>query len=702
MTSAHPLLAALDPEQREVATTLTGPLCVVAGAGTGKTRAITHRIAYGVATGAYDAAQVLAVTFTTRAAGEMRSRLGALGAPGVQARTFHSAALRQARYFWPRVYGGQLPELLVSKLGFLGEAARRTSLGTEASLLRDLAGEVEWAKVSNIGPDDYPRLAPRAGRELANVDPASMARVFAAYEEVKRERGRMDMEDLLLIAVALLDEDERVAAQVRRQYRWFVVDEYQDVSPVQVALLQRWLGDRDDLCVVGDPWQTIYTFAGASTEHLAGFTTRFPGARRLELVRNYRSTPQVVRLANRVASGSADGVLLQAQRPPGPEVVLRGHADEVVEAEWVTEQLQRRHQAGTALREMAVLVRINAQTRAYEDALSAAGVAYTVRGADRFFQRPEVRQAITLLRGAARAGTDGTAGGAGAGAGARAGLVDQTLAVLATMNHGARAPAGTGAQRDRWESLHAVVAVAEGLVAAAGAGAAPQLPELVAELDRRAELGDAPVADGVTLATLHAAKGLEWTVVALAGMHEGAMPIVHADTPAAIEEERRLFYVGITRARRDLFVSWAASRTPGGRGSRGPTRFLDGVVDQRSTVPTRSAAGTGSGRRAGRGRAVRHCRVCGGALLGSRASVGRCESCPPTYDEALFERLRDWRRGEAGQRGVPAYCVLTDATLVALAEELPADAAGLARIPGVGKVKLDRYGADLLALLGPR
>ncbi len=683
--SPESLLEVLDPEQREVATTLAGPVCVVAGAGTGKTRAITHRIAYGVATGTYDPAEVLAVTFTTRAAGEMRSRLAALGAPGVQARTFHSAALRQARYFWPKVFGGELPELSVSKLPFLGEAARRTRVGTEQALLRDLAGEIEWAKVSNVRPDDYPRLAPPAKRVVAGLDATTVGHVFAAYEEVKRERVRFDMEDLLLAAVALLDEDERVAAQVRRQYRWFTVDEYQDVSPVQVALLTRWLGARDDLCVVGDPWQTIYTFAGASTTHLAEFGRRFDGARRIELVRNYRSTPQVVLLANAVATTRGrprDGVVLRAQRPDGPPVTMQGHPDEVAEAEWIAAELHRRQQAGTALREMAVLVRINAQTRALEEAFGARGLAYTLRGADRFFDRPEVRQAVTLLRGAARAGDE------------QPGLVASTLAVLATMNHSAEAPAGAGQVRDRWESLHALVTTAEELVAA---DPAATLADLVAELDRRAHVQDAPVAEGVTLATLHAAKGLEWEVVVLAGMHEGAMPIVHADTPAAVEEERRLFYVGVTRARRDLLVSWAATRSPGGRGSRGPTRFLDAVLE-RPAPSAQGASGSGSRRRT---RTVGRCRGCDRPLRGgAQLKLGRCDDCPPTYDETLFERLREWRRGQAGEQKVPAYCVLTDATLTAIAEECPRDTAGLARIPGVGRVKLDRYGDDLLGLVG--
>src|SRR3954463_9945968 len=287
------LLGALDPEQREVAGALRGPVRVLAGAGTGKTRAITHRIAYGVATGVYNPAEVLAVTFTTRAAGEMRGRLSGLGASGVQARTFHSAALRQARYFWPKVYGGELPPLMDSKLPLVGTAARRNRVDTSAATLRDLAAEIEWCKVSNVRPDDYVRVAPAKGRTVASADPATVARVFASYEDVKREADRIDMEDVLLCAAAILTEDDRVAAEVRRQYQWFVVDEFQDVSPIQSALLDLWLGGRDDLCVVGAPAQTIYSFAGASADYLLDFGRKFPRATSVTLMRNYRSTPEV-------------------------------------------------------------------------------------------------------------------------------------------------------------------------------------------------------------------------------------------------------------------------------------------------------------------------------------------------------------------------------------------------------------------------
>src|SRR6266540_2080503 len=401
----HPLLEALDPEQREVAEAVRGPVRVLAGAGTGKTRAITHRIAYGVATGVYQPAEVLAVTFTTKAAGEMRERLRSLGAPGVQARTFHSAALRQLRYFWPQVYGGELPTLTESKLGMLASAASRLRVKPDQATLRDLASEIEWAKVTNVSPDHYPALAESRGRAVAGLEAALVGRIFAGYEDVKRNQGRMDMEDVLLLGAALLADDERVAAAVRRQYKFFTVDEFQDVSPIQSALLDLWLGGRDEICVVGDPAQTIYSFAGASPSYLRDFVGRHPGAKSVDLVRNYRSTPQVVEAANRLLAGtSSRGVELRAQHPAGPGVSFAAHPDEVAEAGVVAAKIRQLHDQGTPWREMAVLFRINAQSEAFEDALAAVSVPYVIRGAARFFDRAEVRQAVTLLRGTARGG----------------------------------------------------------------------------------------------------------------------------------------------------------------------------------------------------------------------------------------------------------------------------------------------------------
>ncbi|MGL5808526.1 MAG: ATP-dependent DNA helicase UvrD2 [Nocardioides sp.] len=667
------LLDALDPEQRQVAEALAGPVRVLAGAGTGKTRAITHRIAYGVAIGRYVPTEVLAVTFTTRAAGEMRGRLRVLGASGVQARTFHSAALRQLRYFWPRVHGSEVPELTESKLSILAAAARRQRLRLDQAALRDVASEIEWAKVSNVSPDRYPELAPGRGRRVAGLDHEVVGRLLAGYEDVKRGQGRMDMEDVLLLTAGLLAEEERVAAQVRRAYHWFVVDEYQDVSPIQSALLDLWLGGRDEICVVGDPAQTIYSFAGANADYLRDFPRRFAGTTSVELVRNYRSTPQVVAGANQVlGAGAGPGLRLVAQQPSGPEVAVAGYADEVAEATGAVEAIGKLRADGVSPGEIAILYRINAQSEAFEEVLSAHGVPYVVRGAARFFDRSEVRQAIAMLRGAAVAGDPAAPAPA------------ETTAVLAGMGWTPEAPAARGQVRDRWESLQALVDQA--------AGFAGSLRDFVDELDRRAAEQHAPVADGVSLATFHAAKGLEWDAVFLCGLTDGNVPIVHAETDREIEEERRLLYVGMTRARRYLSLSWASARAPGGRPVRKPSRFLGGLI------PTDAPASLSRSQRKRRGAA--HCRTCGGALSTAvERKVGRCGNCPATYDEELYERLREWRLRRASEESVPAYVVFTDATLQLIAEHRPKSAQELLRINGIGAAKIERYSTDVLALL---
>jgi len=687
---ADELLNALDPEQREVASALRGPVRVLAGAGTGKTRAITHRIAYGVATGVYNPMEVLAVTFTTRAAGEMRTRLRSMGASAVQARTFHSAALRQVRYFWPKVYGGQPPELTASKIPVVAGAARRNRVEVNQATLRDLASEIEWAKVSNVRPDDYELLAPVRGREVSGLDAATVARVFASYEELKRDQGRMDMEDVLLIGAALLSEDERVAAEVRRQYKWFTVDEFQDVSPIQSALLDLWLGGRDEICVVGDPAQTIYSFAGARAGYLTEFSAKFPGSTSIELVRNYRSTPQVIETANALLKDSrTPTVLLRSQRDAGAALTWREATDEVAEAEAVAEEIRRLSREGVPLREMAVLFRINAQSESFEEALTARGIAYVVRGAARFFERQEVRQALALMRGQLRAGSE-----------APDELVDHVRAVLTGMGWSAEAPTARGQARDRWESLQALVSQAtDHFATETSADRAPTLAGFVAELDRRAHEQHAPVAEGVTLGTLHAAKGLEWDAVFLCGMQEGSMPITYADTPAAVEEERRLLYVGVTRARLHLWISWALARNPGGQARRKPSRFLARLRPASATDPADGAGPSRGARQRGKKAAV--CKQCQKPLASSRErNRGYCQDCPVPYDEELFELLRSWRKEQAEVQSVPAFVVFSDATLEALAEVKPTDRQGLQSINGIGKAKLDKYADELLGIIG--
>lgn len=701
--SADAVLDGLDPEQREVATALHGPVCVLAGAGTGKTRAITHRIAYGVRAGILQPASVLAVTFTNRAAGEMRGRLRQLGASGVQARTFHSAALRQLHYFWPRAIGGEMPRLVERKAQLVAEAAARCTIRLDRSELRDATSEIEWCKVTQTVPEDYPAAIAKAARE-APRDPAETSRIYAMYEQLKRDRGVIDFEDVLLLTVAVLQDRLDIADQVRAQYQHFVVDEYQDVSPLQQRLLDLWLGDRDDLCVVGDASQTIYSFTGATPDHLLDFRTRHLGATVVKLVRDYRSTPQVVRLANGLlaaARGRAAEHRLEllSQRDPGPDPGYAEYGDEPTEAEGTARRIGALLDAGVPASEIAVLYRINAQSEVYEQALADQGIPYQMRGGERFFERAEVREAGLLLRGAARAG------------GAAPGLEDadipaQVRAVLGTRGWTPQPPVGAGAVRERWESLAALVRLAEEFV-----GARPEatLRDFVTELDERAAAQHAPTVEGVTLASLHTAKGLEWDAVFLVGLTEGMMPISHAKTDQQIEEERRLLYVGVTRARQHLTLSWALSRSPGGRPNRRPSRFLDGLrpgsgasVAARAGAPgtVRGTAGVERGatvRRRPRG-PVR-CRVCGRSLTDpGEMKLMRCEDCPSELDEGLHDRLVDWRAEQAARLGQPAYCVFTDKTLLAIAEATPETEAELSAIPGVVARKLRTYGPDVLAL----
>jgi DNA helicase-2/ATP-dependent DNA helicase PcrA len=598
------VLAALDPEQQQVALATRGPVCVLAGAGTGKTRAIAHRIAYGVRIGVVNPRHVLAVTFTTRAAGELRGRLRQLaGAAGggmeqVQARTFHAAALRQLTHFWPRTVGGRPPAVLDSKLGLLTEIARELRVEAGLPELRDAAGEIEWAKVTQVRPGDYPAAAAAAGR-IPPLGAETTAGLYAGYERARRERHLVDFESLLELTAAILTEHRAAAAEVADRYRYFVVDEFQDVNPLQKLLLDAWTDGRDDVCVVGDPRQTIYSFTGATPAYLTGFTAAFPHATVVRLVRNYRSTPQVVALANRL-TGSAGGrrrppprdeplpggAPLVAQRAAGPEPEFAGHADEAAEAEAVATRAAELIATGVPPREMAVLVRVNVQTERFEQALAQAGVPFQVRGTERFFERAEVRQAMGMLRAAAAAPAGSPAQSEVA---ASAPAVAEVRHVLSGLGLTRQPPPRRGSARERWESLAALAQLADDFGAATpGAG----LADIVGQLAHRAAIEHPPAPDGVTVASLHAAKGLEWDVVFLPGLTEGNVPIVHAQTAEAVAEERRLLYVGVTRARERVQLSWALARSPGGRPSRVPSRFLDGLRPgwrAASGVPARRA-----------------------------------------------------------------------------------------------------------------
>ncbi|WP_349269547.1 DNA helicase [Mycolicibacterium parafortuitum] len=690
------LLGDLDEEQREAVLAPRGPVCVLAGAGTGKTRTITRRIAHLVTAGHVAPSQVLAVTFTQRAAGEMRGRLRALddgtGTGAVQAQTFHAAARRQLSYFWPRVVGNTDWQLMDSKFAVVAQAANRAGLPTGTDNVRDLAGEIEWAKASLISPEGYAAAVADVGRDIP-FDAAKVAAVYDHYETLKTRRegvALLDFDDLLLHTAAAIENDPAVAQEFRDRYRCFVVDEYQDVTPLQQRVLDAWLGGRDDLTVVGDANQTIYSFTGASPRYLLDFSRRFPEAAVVRLERDYRSTPQVVSLANRViaaARGRMAGSKLHlvGQRPPGPNPVFKEYPDEVAEATAVAKSIKTLIDSGTAASEIAVLYRINAQSEVYEEALTEAGVAFQVRGGEGFFSRQEIRQALLAMQRTSerQPDLDGP-------------LPELVRAILEPLGLTGEPPAGTRA-RDRWEALVALAQLVDDEVAQRPG---LDLRALLTELRQRADSRHPPVVQGVTLASLHAAKGLEWDAVFLVGLADGTLPISHAlshgPDSEPVEEERRLLYVGVTRARVHLTLSWALARNPGGRQGRRPSRFLNGIAPQSQRDDSPSKA------RRARGPAPR-CRICNAQLTTPPAiMLRRCETCPSDIDDELLTELKEWRLRISKEMSVPAYVVFSDNTLIAIAESLPTDDAALVAIPGIGARKLEQFGADVLALVKGR
>ncbi|MGW4097426.1 ATP-dependent DNA helicase UvrD2 [Mycobacterium sp. NPDC004974] len=699
LEAPSPALGDLDDEQREAVLAARGPVCVLAGAGTGKTRTITRRIAHLVAGGHVAPSQVLAVTFTARAAGEMRGRLRLLGqesgvnTAAVQAVTFHAAARRQLQYFWPRLVGDTGWELLDSKFAVVAQAANRAGMQTSTDDVRDLAGEIEWAKASLITPEAYSTAVAKVGRDIP-FDAAKVAAVYSGYEALKARRdgsALLDFDDLLLHTAAAIENDAAVAQEFRDRYRCFVVDEYQDVTPLQQRVLDAWLGERDDLTVVGDANQTIYSFTGATPRFLLDFSRRFPDAAVVRLERDYRSTPQVVSLANRViaaARGRMAGSKLHlvGQRDAGPEPSFSEYPDEVAEAKAVARSIKKLIENGTEPAEIAVLYRINAQSEVYEEALTEAGVAFQVRGGEGFFSRQEIRQALVAMQRFAERDIP------------EDNLPALVRELLEPLGLTAEPPAGTKA-RERWEALTALAELVDEEVALR-----PELDlrALVAELRQRADSRHPPVVQGVTLASLHAAKGLEWDAVFLVGLADNTLPISHAlahgPDSEPVEEERRLLYVGVTRARVHLGLSWALARTPGGRQGRRPSRFLNGIAPQ-----LQNSAGSGPDRtRRQRGPAPR-CRVCNAALSTPPAiMLRRCETCPSDLDEELLAELKDWRLRVSKEMKVPAYVVFTDNTLIAIAESMPADEAALVALPGIGARKLEQYGPDVLELVRGR
>jgi DNA helicase-2/ATP-dependent DNA helicase PcrA len=699
--AVHPkfLTHDLNPAQRDAVEATAGPVCILAGAGTGKTRVISRRVAYAIATDAVHPGHVLVVTFTDKAANEMRERLAALGFPGVRAATFHAAALAQLRYFWPRLAGGRAPEVLESKAPLLAPLQRSLPGGYRFTAVKDLADELEWAKARRLDPSSYQATVAATGR-TPPVPADLFAGLFRRYERAKERSGRIDFEDMLAGTIQAIAEHPDVAEEVRGRYRWFSVDEYQDTNPLQQALLDAWLGERRDLAVVGDEDQTIYTFTGATSDYLTGFVRRFPEARVVRLEDNYRSTPQVLAMANRLLArtpGQPRGKRLVATRPPGPEPAVAAFESAEHEARALVAEVGRLAGLGVDLDEVAVLVRTNAQIPPLEEALAAAGIRYQVRG-ELFYRRTEVLRAIGVLR--SRVGR--AVGG---------GLVDALEAVWFERFGFRRDEEPDGEEaRQRHASLVTLLGIAERLeppAADRGAGAPPpaegdsleppaglaEQPEPPAEAEqpgppageaglaafldevgRRAAAEADGVGGGVNLLTYHRAKGLEFDAVLLPALEDGLLPIRQASTPEEVAEERRLLYVGLTRARVHLWLAWAARRAgPSGREqARRPSRFLDDVVAPGGARVRPKAVATGM----------------------SRPARSGAEAGGP-----VAEALRAWRRKRAEADGVPAYVVFNDRTLAALAERRPRSRGELLAVEGIGPAKLDRYGDELLGLL---
>ena len=662
-----PWLDALNPEQRAAAEAVRGPVCILAGAGTGKTRTITHRIAHQVHSGVAEPSQILAVTFTDKAAAELRQRLHTLGLPApIRAATFHAAAWSQLRWFWSRIDAAPLPQVLASKVRVLIPLARRTR--TEA---KDLAAEIEWAKSRRLTPETY---AAAAANRQAPLPPEQMAAVYERYEQAKAAEGLIDYDDMLLRTTQMLHEHPQIAAEVQDRYRHITVDEFQDVNPSQFALLRAWLGDGDNVCVVGDDDQTIYSFTGATSDYLTGFDEYFPHAKHVTLKRNYRSTPQILTLANGVlwtkAAETRKRLLPICDHGAAP--VFREHEDHDDEVAAVVDDIEKLLADGTPLGQIAVLYRVNSQSELFEAALGAARIPYVVPGAGGFYDRQEVRQALAVLAASVDRPEATPLGLEQTTPAVEPTLADRVRATLRTqMQWNDRVEPSGEAARERWRNLGVVVELAE----RESAGAPDlSLADLVERLRARAAAGADAAGDAgaVTLSTLHRAKGREFDAVFLVAAEEGLLPISHAKTDEEVEEERRLLYVGVTRARKHLTISWARER-PGYGGkivARRPSRLLynlgEGAPRAATPVPKKTKAG--------------------------KVKV--------VVEGPVADRLRTWRRQRAADDEVPAFVVFNDKTLAELVRVRPRTRRDLLTISGIGPAKADRYGDDLLELLG--
>jgi DNA helicase-2/ATP-dependent DNA helicase PcrA len=676
------LLDGLDDAQRAAVTSAAMPLVVLAPAGSGKTRVLTRRIAHRVATGGTDPRHVLALTFTRKAAGELTARLNRLGLRGsATAGTFHAVAWGVLRARWSD-QRREPPTLLDRKGRLLAEVAPKVPGKDARSVAADLATEIEWAKARMVTPDTYADAVVAASRK-PNLKAELVSSAYAAYEERKQRSQLVDFDDLLALCARAIEGDEGFAATQRWRFRHLYVDELQDVNPLQFRLLEAWRGDRYDVTAVGDPQQAIYGWNGADAGFLLDIHRHWPPAEVIQLVRSYRSTPEILDAAAAVLRGARQPAQqVHATRPKGAPPALTGHDTDRAEAIAVARAVRLAHQPGRPWADQAVLVRTHAQTLLLAEALRESGIPHRIRGGSAFLDRPEVRRTLRELRNSVA--PLGTA------------LADLELGLSADLPGPDPAddvdldPVLRDRRLEEVEAVAALIRMGQDYLRLDPNGRADAFARwLTATVQSE---GDAPAGgDAIDLATFHAAKGLEWVTVHLAGVEDGYVPIAHARTAAAKAEEARLLYVAMTRAQRDLRITWAEQRTFASRvvdRRRSPlldplvaARRLDAVTasdpDAPITPPIADWAEEVARQRAALD-AVRH-----GAVPG-------------------LDALHTWRDATARAARVEPAAVLPDHVLARIAAARPDDLDALGAIRGVGAILARRFGPAILDALHDR
>ncbi|MCA1840790.1 MAG: ATP-dependent DNA helicase UvrD2 [Actinobacteria bacterium] len=638
----------LNEQQCQALSILRGPVCILAGAGSGKTTTITRRIANQVRTGTFLPSEILAVTFTDKAAKEMVSRLRTLSVQEVRARTFHSEALSQYRRFTTEPF-----EILGSKGAILASLVQSLPMPYRFTSLRDIATEIEWAKNQRIRPSQYEA---RLGDHEGPIPEDLMTRVFASYEKRKQASRQIDFEDLLENTISIFESNLSALSEVRESYRSFTVDEYQDVNVLQQTLLDLWLGERDDLCVVGDDYQSIFSFTGASARYLLDFPKRFPACNVITLTTNYRSTPEILSVANRLAPLlEGKPKILRPAVPAGPSPTISRFTLAEEEVDFIVRKTKELRHDGTGWSQIAVLYRINGRSEELESAFAKAKIPFQVKDSV-FLRRPAARSILARLRRSSKLPAASTVH-----------ELANELGYEPDSDH-------SGDEATRQADLARFIALAS--------GAEGDIASFIKDLEKRFASDES--ADGVQILTYHRAKGLEFQSVFLPRCEDKELPFALSKTPQQIAEERRLFYVGITRAKRDLFITWVTLRSNERKKAQSASVFLQeiGWVDRAANGATGSAGSSGP---------------AATAVQGTKKP--RVVESVDARDKALFEALRNWRLDKSKQEAVPAYVVFHDRTLAQIVSVRPKDAGALAAIPGIGSTKCARYADEVLKIV---